>query len=81
MTDVELRIEQIRLERKLNNQNIRFSINFKEWQKEMKVKLEEKWDKSTIKTYTQNESILRTRIDKLETELELLKMRLLNYGE
>lgn len=47
----------------------------------MKVKLEEKWDKSTIKTYTQNESILRTRIDKLETELELLKMRLLNYGE
>lgn len=30
MTDVELRIEQIRLERKLNNQNIRFSINFKE---------------------------------------------------
>ena len=82
-------IEKLKLEREINSQNINFSKNFKNWQEEMKVKLEDKWDEPTIKIYNNpssnttlnkdfNESMLKMRIDKLETELELLKMKLLN---
>jgi hypothetical protein len=35
MTDNELKIQQIRLEREINHQNIAFARKFKEWQIEI----------------------------------------------
>ena len=89
MKDIELEIERIRLERELKDD--KFVREFKVWKDKMKAKLEDKWDAPTIRTYNNpsnnttlnknfNEAMLMLKIEKLEKEVELLKLKLLNYG-